>query len=211
MQVSPFDTSALAPAPSPAETDWALWLLALLAATAAAIVIWKLIDLSVKRSRAARLLARIDDLLERRMIAEALAEARAADSAIGRILAAGLARRAAGAVQVARSLENARAIETAELERGLIPLATIAAVAPLLGFLGSVLALMRALEQPGVVAGGALASALVPAAAGLAIALVTTLMHAYFVARVARIVVDVSGSAQRAVDAVDDTREDAAP
>ena len=135
------------------------------------------------------------------MLAASIRASSTLDTGVGRIFSAGLARRADGAAQVARSLENVRVIETAPLERGLVPLATIAAIVPLFGFLGSVVSLMRALALPAV-AGDVLASALVPAAVGLAIALPVTLMHNYLAARVARVVVDVTDSAQRAVDAI---------
>ena len=182
-------------------------LLGLCFGAALAIILWKLVDLSVKSSRTMRLLERIDPLVARGMIAEALAAARESDTIGGRILATGLARRGGGSERVARAIDNAGLIETAQLERGMTALATIASVAPLLGFLGTVLALLAAFRadaaaHPAAITGATVAGTLMPAAAGLAIAIVVAVMHGYFAARIERVVVDVERTAQKTIAAL---------
>ncbi|HEX6641820.1 MAG TPA: MotA/TolQ/ExbB proton channel family protein [Thermoanaerobaculia bacterium] len=181
--------------------SWTLWPLVLCALLAAAIIVWKLWELSVKGGRTMRLLEEVDALVDRRMIAEALAAARGSDTPGGRMLGSGLSRRAAGSDRVARSMDNAGAIEEAALHLWLTPLAAIAAVAPLLGFLGATLSAMHALDA-NVPVSPAIASALVPAAVGLAIAIPVAVMHHYLVARIERLLARVRESALRAVDAV---------
>lgn len=201
MQAANIDTIGITNIAVPSTPGWTLWPLVLCALLAATIIVWKLWQLSVQGARTLRLLDQVDGLVGQRMIAEALAAARESDTPGGRILGAGLARRAAGSDRVARSIENAGTIEEAALHAWLIPLATIAAVAPLLGFLGATLSAMRALDAA-IPTGSGIAAALVPAAAGLAIAIPVTVMHAYLVSRIDRLVQRIRESARRAVDAV---------
>ena len=203
MQVIPIDTTSLADGDVAGvwrSAGWALWPLVVCALLAAAIVMRKLWELSVQAGRTLRLLEQVDALFARRMIAEALTTARESDTPGGRVIAAGLARRAAGSDRVARSIASVAAIEASALQRWLIPLAAIAAVAPLLGFLGSTLAAMRAIDAAAGAAG--LASALVPAAVGLTVAIPVTLLHAWISSRIERLVARIAESGQRAVDAV---------
>jgi len=178
-----------------------MWPLHLLAVLAAAIVLWKLWELSVEGGRTLRLLERVDSLVDQHMIAEALAAARESDTPGGRIIAAGLARRAAGSDRVARTMRSTSAIEAVSLQSWLIPLAAIASITPLAGFLLSVLEAMRALDSASPLE-PALAAALVPAATGLVIAIPATVLHRYLVARIDRLITRIDRSALRAVDAV---------
>ena len=200
MQVMRIDTAAISDVAA-GTPGWTLWPLVICAALAAAIVIRKLWELSVLGGRTMRLLERLDSLVGQRMIAEALAAARESETPGGRILAAGLSRRAGGSERVARSIANASAIEAAALGSWMIPLATLATLTPLVGFLGSTLLAIRVLEGDAAGAPG-FARALVPAAAGLGLAIPITLLHAYVAARVAGLLDRIAVSARHAVDAV---------
>src|SRR5690606_28282780 len=92
---------------------------------------------------------------------------------------------------------------------GLVWLATVSNVAPLLGFFGTVIGMIQAfqaIESAGeveatVVAGG-IKVALITTAAGLAIAIPINIAHNYFVSRIDRLVLDMEESAQKMIDAV---------
>jgi biopolymer transport protein ExbB len=99
----------------------------------------------------------------------------------------------------------------AGLERGLIWLATVSNVAPLLGFLGTVIGMIeafQAIENAGeveatLVAGG-IKVALITTAAGLVIAIPINIAHNYFITRIDGMVIDMEESAQKMIDMLHD-------
>ena len=107
------------------------------------------------------------------------------------------------------------AIELSFLERGLIILATIANVAPLMGFLGTVAGMIAAFDaiatsgdvDPATVAGG-IKIALLTTAAGLAIAIPVNIGYNYFVARIDKLIVDMEESTQRVLNLAWDLERD---
>jgi biopolymer transport protein ExbB len=188
-----------------------MWPLALCALVGLIIIVWKLIDLSGKSMRTRKFLREVDELIAQRKINEALALSRDSNTPAGRILAAGLERHDEGSERVMKAIENVGLIEMAGLESGLVWLATVSNVAPLLGFLGTVIGMIaafQAIESAGeveatVVAGG-IKIALITTATGLAIAIPINIAHNYFVTRVDRLVLDMEESAQKMVDALHD-------
>ena len=173
------------------------------------IIVWKLFDITSKAGRTRKFLREVDTLIAERKITQALALARDSNSPAGRILAAGLERHEEGSERVMKAIENVGLIEMASLESGLVWLATVSNVAPLLGFLGTVIGMIQAFQaieaagevEATVVAGG-IKVALITTAAGLAIAIPINIMHNYFVTRVDRLVIDMEESAQKMIDAV---------
>jgi len=184
-----------------------MWPLALLLAIGVALIIWKLIDLSITSSRTKSVLRNVDDRLAARDVPGAIQAARESNTPAGRILLAGLERHGEGSERVMKAIENVGLIQMAGLESGLVWLATIANVAPLVGFLGTVIGMIQAfanIEAAGeveatLVAGG-IKVALITTASGLAIAIPMNIMHNYFVTRVDRLVIDMEESAQKMID-----------
>ncbi|MXV97006.1 MAG: MotA/TolQ/ExbB proton channel family protein, partial [Gemmatimonadetes bacterium] len=96
------------------------------------------------------------------------------------------------------------AIELSYLVSGLGVLATIANVAPLMGFLGTVAGMILAFDSiaaqgdvdPATVAGG-IKVALLTTAAGLTIAIPVNIGYNYFVSRIDKLVVDMEESTQQ--------------
>jgi len=186
---------------------WMMWPLGAAALLGLIIIVWKLIDITVKAGRTRKLLRDVDQLLTERKVNEALAAARESNSPAGRILAAGLARQSEGTERVMKAIENVGLIEMAGLESGLVWLATVSNVAPLMGFLGTVVGMIQAFQaielagevEATLVAGG-IKVALITTAAGLTIAIPINIMHNYFVTRIDRMVLDMEESAQKMVD-----------
>jgi biopolymer transport protein ExbB len=184
-----------------------MWPLALALAIGIAIIIWKLIDLSITTSRTKKVLRAVDERLAARDIPGAIDAARESNTPAGRILLAGLQRHGEGSERVMKAIENVGLIQMAGLESGLVWLATIANVAPLLGFLGTVIGMIQAFQnieaagevEATLVAGG-IKVALITTASGLAIAIPINIMHNYFVTRVDRLVIDMEESAQKMID-----------
>ena len=173
------------------------------------VIIWKLIDLTMKAARTRRTLREVDALVAEGRIVEALEVAERSDTPAGRILSEGLRRHNEGTERVVKAIENAGLIEMAKLERGLVVLATVSTVAPLLGFLGTVIGMIEAFQaielagevEATLVAGG-IKVALITTASGLAIAIPVSIAHNYFVSRIDRLVIDMEESAQRTIDAL---------
>ena len=186
-----------------------MWPLGLCLAIGVLIIIWKFVDLQTKAGRTRRLLGEVDELIAQGRLSEALAICEDSKAPAAEILKAGLRRHEEGTERVMQAIENAGAIQVAGLERGLVWLATLANVAPLLGFLGTVIGMIMAFQaieiagevEATLVAGG-IKVALITTAAGLTIAIPINIMHNYFVTRIDRLVIDMEESAQRMIDAL---------
>ena len=130
-------------------------------------------------------------------------------SPLGRILAAGLANSHHGREVMKDSIEEAASHVVHELERHLSSLGTIAAIAPLLGLLGTVVGMIDVFSEimihgtgnAGMLAGG-ISQALVTTAAGLSVAIPTIMMHRFFLRRVEAIVVNLEQESLKLVDAL---------
>ncbi len=133
------------------------------------------------------------------------------NSPLGALLAAALDVRHRGRDLVKERIEDTGRHVVHDLERFLPTLGTIAAVAPLLGLLGTVFGMIEmflGILEAGVgdanrLAGG-IGQALVSTAAGLVVAIPALVMHRFFRARVAAFVVDMEKEAIALVDAIDD-------
>jgi biopolymer transport protein ExbB len=128
---------------------------------------------------------------------------------IAAVLHSGLARAKKGPEAVEKAITTAASIETALLERGLIWLATVANIAPLLGFLGTVSGMIHAFEaiaaaeevSARLVATG-IYEALITTAAGLIVAIPVQTAHNYFVSRIDKFVIDMEESGAELIDAL---------
>lgn len=118
------------------------------------------------------------------------------DSPISRIMVTGIRRHDQSREEIKDSIESAGRAEIYQLEKGFGTLATIAGVAPLTGFLGTVTGMIRAfmrIQELGgnvnatVLAGG-IWEALITTAAGLIVGILTLLAYNYLVSKVQRFV-----------------------
>jgi biopolymer transport protein ExbB len=123
------------------------------------------------------------------------------------ILLAGLRRIRTGRIKrgaLEKAISTTGTIELGFLERGLVILATIANVAPLMGFLGTVAGMIlafAAIERAGDVDPALVASgikvALLTTATGLVIAIPVNIGYNFFVTRIDGLIVDMEQGAQR--------------
>ncbi|HET6349364.1 MAG TPA: MotA/TolQ/ExbB proton channel family protein [Candidatus Krumholzibacteria bacterium] len=126
---------------------------------------------------------------------------------IAAILHSGLMRAHRGPEAVEKAIHTAGSIEMAFLERGLLALATISNVAPLLGFLGTVTGMIKAFaaiaaaEQVSakIVARG-IEEALITTAVGLMIAVPVSAFYSYFVLSIDRFVLEMEEASAELVD-----------
>ena len=126
---------------------------------------------------------------------------------VASIFHAGLLRAGRGVEHVEKAIEGAATIEMAFLERGMVWLATVANIAPLLGFLGTVSGMIKAFEaialagdiEPSLVASG-ISEALITTAAGLAIAIPIQALHNFFVSRIDKLIIEMEESSSDLID-----------
>ena len=171
------------------------------------VIIIKFISLTAKSAKTRRILKDVDELLTQQRIREALELTRDTDTPAANILNAGLERHHEGTDRVLKAIENQGLIEMSKLEKGLVILATLTNIAPLLGFLGTVWGMILAFQsieaagevEATLVAGG-IKVALLTTAAGLVIAIPVSVGHNYFVAKIDGLVIDMEESAQKMVD-----------
>ena len=135
-------------------------------------------------------------------------------SPLARILAAGLMNSRHGRQIMKESIEEVASHEIHDLEKYLNALATIAAVAPLMGLLGTVIGMIKVFAeimaqgagQAHLLAGG-ISEALITTAAGLVVAIPALICYRILQRRVDGIVVDLEQEAIKLVDVLHGERE----
>lgn len=167
--------------------------------------------LALDRSKVAppHLLATVwRDLKQGELNAQKLAQLRI-NSPLGAILAAGIANRGQGRDVMKESISEAASHVVHDLERYLNSLGTVAAIAPLLGLLGTVVGMIDVFTQITTVGtgnanalAGGISEALLTTAAGLIVAIPALVMHRYFTGLIDTIVVDLEREAIKLVDAI---------
>ena len=131
---------------------------------------------------------------------EALRYCKSSASSIGAILAAGLRRAGASEQIIEKQIADAGEREIAVLRKRLRALSVIAAVAPLLGLLGTIFGMIRAFQTVAVsgealgrteLLAGGIYEAMVTTAAGLLVAIPALISYHWIAAKVDRLVADM--------------------
>jgi biopolymer transport protein ExbB len=134
-------------------------------------------------------------------------------SALGKILSAGLINRNQPRERIKESIEERGREVVHELERYLDILGTIASITPLLGLLGTVVGMIvvftaittHGVGDPAALAAG-ISQAMVTTAAGLSVAIVSLIFYRYFRRRIDTIVVEMESEAIKMVDVLHNNR-----
>lgn len=188
---------------------WLMVLILLCSIVAVAICIERLYTLNPKKIAPPHLLATVWKQLKAGEIDAGRLKSLRQSSPLGRILAAGLGNASHGRDVMKESIQEAASHVIHELERYLNTLGTIAAVAPLLGLLGTVVGMIKVFAEimaqgtgnASALAGG-ISEALITTAAGLAVAIPALVMHRYFTGRIDGIVVELEQETIKLVDAL---------
>jgi biopolymer transport protein ExbB len=165
-----------------------------------------------------RLLAEVEEEARAGRTQQAIAIAAATPGPTAAILYSGLRRMQRGTVlegEIDHAVSTTGTIELSFLERGLVILATIANVAPLMGFLGTVAGMIIAFDaiaragnvDPALVAGG-IKVALLTTATGLVIAVPVNIGYNYFVTQIDGLILDMEQGAQRILNIAWDLEKD---
>ena len=138
-------------------------------------------------------------------------------SPIANMVRKGLKKFGMGHERVKEAIENAGRQEVSKLEKGLSILATVAGVAPLLGFLGTVTGMIQAFMRIEDLAGAASPSdlaggiweALLTTAFGLIVGIPAYVVYNYFLSWITKFVADMETVANDVVDTMQDTSKEA--
>jgi biopolymer transport protein ExbB len=171
------------------------------------VIIAKFWTLWLAHRHTKRVLASVEEMARGGQIQEAVELASNTPGPAAAVLLAGLKRIRRVTVaegEVDRAVATTGAIELSFLERGLVILATVANVAPLMGFLGTVAGMILAFAaieaagdvDPALVAGG-IKVALLTTATGLAIAIPVNIAYNYFVTRIDSLIMDMEEGTQQ--------------
>ena len=188
---------------------WLMVLIVLCSILVLAICIDRLVTLNPKTIAPPHLLATVWKQLKKGELDNTRLRTLRQSSPLGRILAAGLANAHHGRDVMKESIQEAAGHVVHDLERYLNTLGTIAAVAPLLGLLGTVVGMIDVFAElmsqgtgnASALAGG-ISEALITTAAGLTVAIPAIVMHRYFVGKIDAIVVELEQETIKLVDAL---------
>lgn len=195
-----------------------MWPILLCSVAAVAVIVEKYISLRKAKIDPNKLLTRVRACLSHNDILGAVSTCGEYQAPIAVILKSGLARYNEGPAAVRKAIETAGREEVFRLEKGLGLLANIAAVAPMLGFLGTVTGMIAAFQviqnaggnvNPAMLAGG-IWEAMLTTAFGLIVGIPALGYYNYFVQRVTRFVFEIETSSEEFLDLLDN-RQSPAP
>ncbi len=186
---------------------WLMIPIILCSVVATAISIERAWMLRASRVTPSDLLPEVWDKAKKGRVDASLIKELRTNSPLGHIFAAGLAQANTGREAMRQSIQETASVVVHDLERYLSTLGTIAAIAPLLGLLGTVVGMIRVFSQimlhgtgnAGLLAGG-ISEALITTAAGLSVAIPTLVMHRYLQRRIDSAVVTMEQESNRLVD-----------
>ncbi|MDA0334577.1 MAG: MotA/TolQ/ExbB proton channel family protein [bacterium] len=177
---------------------WAMWPIAFLLVFGVAIALERLYTLSQAAIDATAFFAELEEAMRTggaNQAAKLCAETR---GPVASVIHAGLLRMHRGVDNVEKAIENAGAVQMAFLERGMVWLSTVANLAPMVGFLGTVSGMIGAFQaikvagdvDPSLVAGG-ISEALITTAAGLVVGIIIQFCYNFFASRIDKIIADM--------------------
>ena len=174
---------------------WIMVVLAILSILGVYIFVERFMTLRKSMKRNPYLLDRIKDNLRDNDVKSAMNYCEKQNTPMSRILAKGVKDYKLDTISVRQVLENNAGLEIANLEKGLPVLSTIAAVAPMLGFLGTVTGMVQAFWQMSnagnnidvSLLSGGIYEAMVTTVGGLVVGIIAIFAYNYLVAQVDRV------------------------
>ena len=218
-EVTTLPVDTLAAVPPPPETSlslldiltkggWVMVPIALLSLLTVYLFVERWLVLRRTKTDPHRFMETVADYVRSGDINGAVGYCKAHSTPIARILQRGLERLGRPIVEIREAVQAAGKHETYELEKRTDLLASSAAIAPLLGFLGTVLGMISAFQQiqamqgnvnPSVLASG-IWEALVTTAAGLAVGIIALFAYNFLLNRISRSVNEMERVATEFID-----------
>lgn len=156
-----------------------------------AISIERIIALNLATTNTSKLLNKVEDALNTSGVEGAKEVTKATRGPVASIFTQGMMRYSEGIEMVEKSVISYGSVEMGRLERGLVWVSLFIALAPMLGFMGTVIGMIDAFDaieamgdiQPSAVAGG-IKQALLTTVAGLIVAVILQVFYNYLVSKV---------------------------
>jgi biopolymer transport protein ExbB len=171
------------------------------------IAIERIITLNLATTNTNKLLARIEDALNSGGVEAAKEVTKATKGPVASIFTQGLMRASEGIEMVEKSIISYGSVEMGRLERGLVWISLFISLAPMLGFMGTVIGMIGAFDaiaaagdiSPSLVAGG-IKVALLTTVAGLIVAIILQLFYNYCVSKIDSLVNQMEDASITLVD-----------
>ena len=172
-----------------------------------AIAIERIITLNLATTNTKKLLANVEDALNTGGVEAAKDVTRNTRGPVASIFTQGLLRWSEGVDMVEKSIISYGSVEMGRLERGLVWISLFIAIAPMLGFMGTVIGMIGAFDaieaagdiSPSLVAGG-IKIALLTTVAGLIVAIILQLFYNYCVSKIDSLVNNMEDASIALVD-----------
>ncbi|MBD0403443.1 MULTISPECIES: MotA/TolQ/ExbB proton channel family protein [unclassified Flammeovirga] len=172
-----------------------------------AIAIERVITLSLSTTNTKKLLTKIDEALQSGGADAALEVAKATRGPVASIFTQGLMRASEGIDMVEKSVVSYGSVEMGKLEKGLPWISLFIAMAPMLGFMGTVIGMIGAFDaieaagdiSPSLVAGG-IKVALLTTVAGLIVGVILQVFYNYCVSTIDGIVLEMEEASVSLID-----------
>jgi biopolymer transport protein ExbB len=156
-----------------------------------AIVVERIIFLNLASTNTTKLLNKIEDAIKAGGVDAAKEVCRSTRGPVASIFYQGLDRSHEGIDIVEKSIVSYGSVQMAQMERGLIWISLFIALAPMLGFMGTVVGMIAAFDaieaagdiSPSLVAGG-IKVAILTTVAGLIVAVILQIFYNYLVSKV---------------------------
>ena len=194
------------------EGDWKFMSLVLICLILGlAFCIERIITLNIATTNTDKLLARIDENLKSGDIDGAMEVCKATPGPTASILYEGLKNHGNGPEAVEKAIVSNGSVQMGLLEKGLVWISLFIAIAPMLGFMGTVIGMIQAFDRiqaagdmsPTVVAGG-IKVALLTTVFGLIVAIILQIFYNYIVSKVDGIVNRMEDASIALVDVMAD-------
>ncbi|MBD3220318.1 MotA/TolQ/ExbB proton channel family protein [bacterium] len=187
-----------------------MWWLLIVALIGLVFIIERGITLTRAKVNTRKLIGTVITTLKTEGVHAAAEECQKWRGPIAAILYSGLQKADRGDEAVEKAIGTAGVIEMSFLERGLVWVSSVANIAPLMGFLGTVSGMINAFEaiaqsdqvNAKLVASG-ISEALITTATGLVLAIPATLAYNYFVSAIDRFTIEMEEAAMELIEALD--------
>ena len=172
-----------------------------------AIAIERIISLNLATTNTTSLIRKVEDSLQDGGPEAALEVCKASRGPIASIFTQGLMRYSEGIEMVEKSIISYGSVEMGKLEKGLVWISLFISLAPMLGFMGTVIGMIGAFDaieaagdiSPSLVAGG-IKVALLTTVAGLIVAIILQIFYNYCVSKVDALVNQMEDASIALVD-----------
>jgi len=172
-----------------------------------AIAIERIISLNLATTNTKKLLAKVDAALEKDGVEGAKEVCKNTRGPVASIFTQGLMRMSEGIDMVEKSIIAYGSVEMGRLEKGLVWISLFISIAPMLGFMGTVIGMVGAFDaieaasdiNPSLVAGG-IKVALLTTIGGLIVAVILQLFYNYLVSKIDSLVNQMEDASITLVD-----------